>query len=85
MVESEIAERLGAGHVFKASVPVYPSCQSRWDVSRPTNTKVHFLLAELDDYTPASFCIDRMPALKAAGWDLAYTVYPDTHHGVYRR
>ena len=27
-----------------------------WDASRPTSTRVHFLLAELDDYTPAKYC-----------------------------
>jgi len=81
VVESAIAERLGAGRVFKASLPVYPSCQSQWDVSRPTDTRVHFLLAELDDYTPASYCIEHVPRLKAAGWNVSYSVYPGAHHG----
>lgn len=81
VVESAIAERLGAGRVFKASLPVYPSCQSQWDVSQPTSTRVHFLLAELDDYTPAKYCIEDIPDLKAAGWNVSYSVYPDVHHG----
>ena len=81
VVESMLADRLGEGHVFKASLPVYPSCQGQWDVSQPTKTKVHFLLAELDDYTPAGYCIEQIPKLRASGWDVGYTVYPGTHHG----
>ncbi len=67
VVESELAARLGEGRVFKASLPVYPSCQSQWDVSQPTNTRVHFLLAEKDDYTPVNYCLDHIPQLKDSG------------------
>ncbi len=81
VVESELAERLGAGHAFKASLPVYPSCQSQWDVSRPTNTRVHFLLAELDDYTPASYCLEHIPELRASGWNVSHSVLTGAHHG----
>ena len=81
-VESALADRLGAGHVFKASLPVYPGCKSRWEISKPTNTKVHFLLAGRDDYTPAKFCIEQIPQLKSAGWDVSYSVHPDAHHGL---
>ena len=81
VVESEMAERLGAGRVFKASLPVYPSCQAQWDVSRPTDTRVHFLLAERDDYTPASYCLEHIPRLEAAGWNVSYSVYQGAHHG----
>ena len=80
MVESSLAKRLGGGRVLKASLPVYPSCQARWERTQPTRTKVHFLLAGRDDYTPASFCLERIPELKKLGWDVSYTVYPQAHH-----
>ena len=81
VVESELAERLGGGRVFKASLPVYPSCQSQWENSRPTNTRVHFLLAEKDNYTPASFCLEHIPKLEAAGWNVTHSVLKKAHHG----
>lgn len=81
VVERAIAEKLGKGHIFKASLPVYPSCQSQWDVSRPTDTRVHFLLAGKDDYTPASYCIKHIPRLEAAGWNVSHSVYRRAHHG----
>lgn len=80
-VETAFAERLGAGRVFKAGLPVYPYCLMRMEKTRPTNTKVHYLLAALDDYTPARDCLDSIPQLKAAGWDIDFTVYPGAHHG----
>ena len=81
VVESKLAERLGGGHVFKASLPVYPSCQSRWEESRPTNTRVHFLLAEKDNYTPISFCLDHIPKLESAGWNITHSILRKAHHG----
>ena len=80
MVESSLAKRLGGGQVLKASVPVYPSCQARWEKTQPTKTKVHYLLAGRDDYTPARYCLERIPELKKLGWDVSYTVYPKAHH-----
>ena len=80
MVEASLAKRLGGGQVLKASIPVYPSCQARWEKTQPTKTKVHFLLAGRDDYTPASFCLEQIPELKTLGWDVSYTVYPEAHH-----
>lgn len=80
MVETVLAKRMGGGHVLKAAIPVYPSCQSHWEATNPTKTKVHFLLAGRDDYTPAKYCLERIPQLKAAGWDVSYTVYPSAHH-----
>ena len=81
VVESALAERLGNGHVFKASLPVYPYCLWEWENSRPTKTKVHYLLAELDDWNLVKDCLERIPYLQAAGWDVSYTIYPDAHHG----
>ena len=80
MVETALAKRLGGGQILKAAIPVYPSCQLHWERTKPTKTKVHFLLAGRDDYTPAKHCLERIPQLKASGWDVGYTVYPKAHH-----
>lgn len=81
MFEAVLAERFGGGHVLKASLPVYPSCSWQWKNPRLTKTKVHYLLADLDDYTPARFCLDNIRRLKEAGGDVSFTVYPGAHHG----
>jgi dienelactone hydrolase len=80
-VEKVLADKLGNGLVYKASLPVYPSCQANFKNTAPTSTKVHLLLAELDDYTPASYCIEDAKIKKSKGWNLDVTVFEGAHHG----
>ena len=80
-VEKVLADKLGNGFAYKASLPVYPSCQANFKNTLPTNTKVHLLLAELDDYTPASYCIEDSKIKKSKGWNLDLTVFEGAHHG----
>ena len=80
-VEKKLAEKLGNGHVYKASLPVYPSCQSNFKNSIPTKTKVHILVGGADDYTPAKYCIESVKTKKAKGWDIEITVLDGAHHG----
>jgi len=80
-VESTMASKLGNGHIYKATLPVYPDCQSSFETTKPTNTKVHMLLGGADDYTPASYCLDRISRMQDAGWDVTTTVYEGAHHG----
>ena len=80
-VEKVLADKLGNGFVYKASLPVYPSCQANFKNTLPTNTKVHLLLAELDDYTPASYCIEDSKIKKTKGWKMDVTVFEGAHHG----
>jgi len=80
-VEKKLAEKLGNGHVYKASLPVYPSCQANFKNSVPTKTKVHLLVAGADDYTPAKYCIENVKTKKTQGWDIEITVLDGVHHG----
>ena len=80
-VEKALAEKLGNGYVYKASLPVYPSCQTIFETTKPTNTKVHILVGERDDYTPASYCLDAVKAKKTKGWDIDITIFENAHHG----
>ena len=80
-VEKVLADKLGNGFAYKASLPVYPSCQANFKNTSPTNTKVHLLLAELDDYTPSSYCREDSKIKKSKGWNLNLTVFERAHHG----
>lgn len=80
-VEKVLADKLGNGFFYKASLPVYPSCQANFKNTLPTNTKVHLLLAELDDYTPARYCIEDSKIKKSKGWNMDVTVLEGAHHG----
>ena len=80
-VEKILADKLGNGFAYKASLPVYPSCQANFKNTLPTNTKVHLLLAELDDYTPAKYCIEDSKIKKSRSWNIDVTVFEGAHHG----
>ena len=80
-VERKLAEKLGNGHVYKASLPVYPSCQTTFKNTMSTKTKVHILAGGADDYTPAKYCIESVKTKKTKGWDIEITVLDGAHHG----
>ena len=80
-VESKLAFKLGDGFVYKASLPVYPSCQNTFKNTESTKTKVHILAASLDDYTPVSYCVDSVKLKKTKGWDIDITILDGAHHG----
>ena len=79
--ETKLSSKLGDGYIYKASLPVYPSCQNTFKNTESTKTKVHILAASLDDYTPASYCIDSVKFKKTKGWDISITVLDGAHHG----
>ena len=83
-VENILASKLGDGFVYKASLPVYPSCQAVFENTNPTKTKVHILAGSLDDFTPASYCIDMVKSKKFNKWDIDITVLDGAHHGFNR-
>ena len=80
-VESKLASKLGDGYVYKATLPVYPSCQNNFKNTNPTKTKVHILAAGLDNYTPSSYCTESVNVKKTKGWDIDITIFNDAHHG----
>lgn len=80
-VEEAIASKLGGGFVYKATLPLYPSCQTNFADTNPTKTKVHILAGGADDYTPAYYCRDSVEVKKRKGWDIRITVLDSAHHG----
>ena len=80
-VENILASKLGDGFVYKASLPVYPSCQTVFENTNPTKTKVHILAGSLDDFTPAKYCVDAVKTKKANKWDIDITIFDGAHHG----
>ena len=80
-VETKLASKLGDGYIYKASLPVYPSCQNTFKNTESTKTVVHIIAGGLDDYTPTSYCVDSVKLKKTKGWDINITVLDGAHHG----
>jgi len=80
-VEVSLASKLGNGFVYKATLPVYPSCQASLENTKSTKTKVHILAGSADDYSPAKYCVEGVKAKQAKGWDIQITLLDGAHHG----
>lgn len=87
IVSTETADRrtvaavLGPDLKFAAHLPVYPSCGSHRAKIDMTGSPMLFLAGGQDDYTPAEFCEEYLPKLKAAGVPAEIKVYDDAGHG----
>ena len=81
VAESVLAKQLGNGYAFKASLPVYPLCNAHFLKTRSTNTAVHILAGELDDWTPATQCKQVVKKKKAGNWNIKISVFKGAHHG----
>tara|TARA_Y100001935_G_C17255260_1_gene483269 strand:- start:91 stop:1311 length:1221 start_codon:yes stop_codon:yes gene_type:complete len=81
VAESVLAKQLGNGYAFKASLPVYPLCNAHFLKTRSTNTAVHILAGELDDWTPATQCRQVVKKKKAGNWNIKISVFKGAHHG----
>lgn len=65
---------------FVAHLPVYPSCQAQFRTLKLTGAPMLFLVGELDDYTPAKYCVDYVERMVRHGYNATIKVYPDAHH-----
>lgn len=77
-----IAER--KRHGFAAAIALYPGCRFRQPlVAENFSSPVPLLIlaGELDDWTPASQCVNLVETAKRNGSPAAIKVYPGAHHG----
>lgn len=71
---------LAGGKKFAAHLPVYPSCQSQFRTLKLTGAPMLFLVGELDDYTPAKYCVSYVERMVAEGYNAMIKVYPGAYH-----
>jgi dienelactone hydrolase len=66
---------------FAAHIPISPDCTWTNRSTRTTGAPMFFMLAELDDQTPAAPCVERTAHLRAAGnRRIEVKVYAGAHH-----
>jgi dienelactone hydrolase len=65
---------------FRAFFPFYPSCNLDFPERNKVSAAVRIHTGEADDWTPAKPCAALAAALKAAGQDVAISLYPGAHH-----
>lgn len=66
---------------FALHVPIAPDCVGQFRNAATTGRPILYMLAELDDLTPARPCLEYAERLKKAGnTNVSVKVYPGQHH-----
>lgn len=65
---------------FAAHLAFYPPCFIQPEVMDFTDSPIHILIGELDNWTPAAPCEEFVSNMRSEGVNADLTVYPDSHH-----
>ena len=65
---------------FKAHLSYYPPCIVEPSILEFTDSPIHLLVGELDDWVPADACVDLASKMRENGINIDVTVYKDSHH-----
>ena len=65
---------------FAAHVPIAPSCSTQMRDISTTKAPIFFMLAELDDQTPAAPCVNLAEKMRASGARIEVKIYEGAHH-----
>ena len=66
---------------FAAHIPIVPACSTVNRSVVTTGAPLFFMLAELDDYTPAKYCVEQVERLRSGGNDkIEMKIYKGAHH-----
>jgi dienelactone hydrolase len=80
-----LIEAIGVNTVFSAHLAFYPPCLVDMDLIEFSESPIHVLIGELDDWVTADACENLVGDLSAEGVDIDITVYESAHHGFDRQ
>ena len=74
-----LVEKINPQNKFAAHLSIYPPC-----IAQPKNpifsdSPMHILIGELDDWVPADACKELAQQARAAGSNIGLTVFPNSH------
>jgi dienelactone hydrolase len=75
-----LVEKINPQNKFAAHLSIYPPC-----IAQPKNpifsdSPMHILIGELDDWVPADACKELAQQARVAGSNIGLTVFPNSHH-----
>jgi len=76
-----IMDKLSPNLKFAAHLPLYPPCVAKPDVPEFTDSPIHILIGELDNWVPAEPCDQLVTELKNMNYEnIDITIYDNAHH-----
>jgi len=75
-----LVEKINPQNKFAAHLSIYPPC-----IAQPKNpifsdSPMHILIGELDNWVPAAACEELTQQARVAGSNIGLTVFPNSHH-----
>ena len=77
---SPLKEVISPDLKFAAHLSYYPPCIVEPSILEFSDSPIHLLVGELDDWVPADACVDLVSKMKINNINVDITVYPDSHH-----
>ncbi|MBI44989.1 MAG: hypothetical protein CMG66_02345 [Candidatus Marinimicrobia bacterium] len=71
---------IDSDYKFAAHLAFYPACFVEPSILDFTDSPIHILAGELDEWTPSEPCVDLVDLLDNEGVDIDITVYEGAHH-----
>ena len=75
-----IIDAISPQNKFSAHLSYYPPCIVSFEDAGFTDSPIHILIGEDDDWTPALACEQLVNDLSSEGVDIDLTVYKNSHH-----
>ena len=75
-----LKKAIGIDLTFAAHLPIYPPCFVAPELLDFTDSPIHVLIGELDNWVPAAACVDLVSELQDIGTNIDITVYEGAHH-----
>ena len=76
----KIINSIGSNNRFIAHLPIYPPCFIQPESIEFSDSPIHILIGELDDWTPASACENLVGEISKIKDNIDITVYSNSHH-----
>jgi len=75
-----IIDAINPQNSFAAHLALYPPCFAEPETLQFSDSPIHILIGELDQWVPAQACVELTDKLNKVGHNIGLTVYKDAHH-----
>ena len=73
-------DAIDSDYKFAAHLPLYPPCFAEPSIIEFTDSPIHILIGELDEWVPADACVDLVDLMRDNNINVDITVYDGAHH-----
>ena len=75
-----LMDAIDSDYTFAAHLAFYPPCFVEPSILDFTDSPIHILIGEIDEWTPSQPCLELVDLLDDNGTDIDITVYEGAHH-----